>query len=63
MADNTAIRHCIVSFVKIYKKVLLDCDWFISVQLIKNHSAIFVNKVQFSVITVTFSVITLNQSN
>ena len=63
-----------VSSLIIYIKVLLDCDWFTSVQLIPNHSTIVRHRhiVQFSVITVQFSVttlhaqfsvVTLNQSN
>ena len=41
----------------IYIKILLDCDWLISVQLIVNSSAIFcIITVQFSVITVQKSV-------
>jgi hypothetical protein len=46
----------------IYIKMLLDCDWLISVQLIQNRSAKCVITMQFFVITVQKSVIAMNQS-
>jgi hypothetical protein len=33
----------LVMLIIIYIKILLDCDWLISVQLIPNSSAIFCN--------------------
>ena len=52
-----------ILLIIIYIKILLDCDWLISVQLIPNSSAIFCNhRVQFSVITVQFFVITVQFS-
>jgi hypothetical protein len=61
--------HSILTFsifeLIIYIKILLDCDWLISVQLIPISVItvqVSVITVQFFVITVQFSVITVQKS-
>ena len=51
-----------IIYIIIYIKILLDCDWLISLQLIPTAVQFSVITVQFSVITVQFSVITVQTS-
>ena len=54
-------RYVIIRII-IYIKILLDCDWLISVQLSQTEVQFSVITVQFSVITVQFFVITVQKS-
>jgi hypothetical protein len=65
---NTDALDFMVTELITYLTITLDCDWFISVRLISNkqckicnHSANFFNQSEFFVITVQFSVITVQK--